>query len=120
MTEAKKYTGGCHCGNVRYEVQADLGGDMIGCNCSICGKSGSILTFVPGAHFNLLSGADSLTDYQFAKHHIHHKFCKVCGIRSFAHGAAPDGGEMFAVNVRCLDDVDLQALKIMPFDGKSL
>lgn len=120
MTESKHYSGGCHCGQVRFEVDADLTVPMTECNCSICGKSGTRLTFLPASQFKLLQGEDSLTDYQFAKKHIHHLFCKVCGIRSFARGAAPDGGDMFAVNVRCLDDADLAAMQVNHFDGKSL
>lgn len=120
MTDPKKYTGGCHCGRVRYEVEADLSQPVIACNCSICNKTGTLLTFVPAAAFKLLAGGDALVDYQFAKKHIHHLFCPTCGIRSFAHGEAPGGGTMFAVNVRCLDDVDIGALTVNHFDGKSL
>ena len=79
-----------------------------------------MLTFVPAAQFALISGADDLTDYQFNKKIVHHLFCRTCGIGSFARGLGPDGSEMIAVNVRCLDDIDLDALTPMPFDGKSL
>jgi hypothetical protein len=51
---------------------------------------------------------------------VHHLFCSHCGVGSFARGKRPDGAEMIAVNVRCLDDVDPAALSPMPFDGKSL
>ena len=119
MTGTKTYVGGCHCGKVRFEVKGDLR-DAIACNCSICSKSGSLLTFVGGEQFTLLSGEDILSDYQFGKKHIHHVFCPSCGVRSFASGQMPDGREMRAVNVRCLDDVDLTAFEITPFDGKSL
>jgi hypothetical protein len=124
MTESttQNYQGGCHCGAVRYAVDLDLNSKLTECNCSICGKSGSRLAFVPASQFKLLSGEDHLTDYLFAKKHIHHVFCDTCGVRSFAHGATPDGGKMFAVNVRCLDDVDLAetAKNVAHFDGKSL
>ncbi len=124
MTETTTQThqGGCHCGAVRYSVALDLGGPLTECNCSICGKSGSRLAFVPGDQFKLLSGEDHLTDYQFAKKHIHHVFCRTCGVRSFAHGATPEGGKMYAVNVRCLDDIDLAetAKNVNHFDGKNL
>jgi hypothetical protein len=113
-------TGGCHCGKVRFEAAPDLSGQVISCNCSICSKMGSLLSFVGADNFNLLAGKEVLTDYQFAKHKIHHLFCSVCGIRSFSRGTAPDGREMYAVNVRCLDDVDLDGLKLKHFDGKSL
>lgn len=119
MSEAKTYSGGCHCGAVRYEVALDLDKPVMSCNCSICGRSGSILSFAPAAAFTLKSGADNLTDYQFAKKVIHHLFCRTCGIKSFARGVGPDGAEMVAVNVRCLDDVELDTLKVNPFDGKS-
>lgn len=112
------YVGGCHCGNVRYEVTTDLE-TVYTCNCSICSKRGWILAFVPSEKFTLLQGKDNLTDYQFGKKTIHHLFCPVCGVASFGKGTGPEG-EMIAVNVRCLDDVDVDVLKITQVDGKSL
>lgn len=113
------YQGGCHCGRVRYRVKTDLA-TTVTCNCSICQKTGTILTFVPAGDFELLSGEDALTDYQFNRKVIHHLFCKTCGIRSFARGQKPDGSEMIAVNVRCLDDIDLASLSPRSFDGRRL
>ncbi|MGQ0742484.1 MAG: GFA family protein [Alphaproteobacteria bacterium] len=115
----RSYSGGCHCKAVRYEVAADLG-RVISCNCSFCSARGSLLTFVPASQFKLLSGEDALTDYQFNKKHIHHLFCRMCGIESFARGTDKNGADSYAVNVRCLDDVDISALRPVPFDGRSL
>ena len=120
MAEPKNFTGGCHCGNVRFDVTADLSGGVMACNCSICSKRGSLLTFVPADKFALRAGEDDLTDYQFGKKIIHHLFCRQCGVASFARGKGPDGKEMVAINVRCLDGVDIAALTITPFDGRSL
>ena len=111
--------GGCHCGAVRYRVDIDLSQPVTQCNCSICGRTGTLLSFVPAAAFRLEKGEESLTDYQFNKKVIHHLFCKVCGIRSFARGKGPGGQPMVAINTRCLDDFDLGAMKIQNFDGKS-
>ena len=119
MGEAKTYTGGCHCGAVRYEVTADLT-QAIACNCSICTKHGLLLTFAPADRFELVSGQEQMKDYLFNKMAIHHRFCATCGVESFARGNNPDGSEMIAINVRCLDGVDIGALNPMPFDGKSL
>lgn len=119
MTKTEAYTGGCHCGKVRYEVKADLS-QTITCNCSFCAKSGAILTFVPADDFKLVSGADSLSDYQFNKKIIHHHFCKACGIRSFARATKPDGTDGIAVNVRCLDNVDSSTLNPHPYDGRNI
>jgi hypothetical protein len=116
--DSKSYDGGCHCGKVRYHATTDLK-TVISCNCSICSKRGSLLTFVPASRFTLEKGEDSLTEYQFNKHVIHHMFCSTCGILPFARGTAPDGQEMVAINVRCLDGVDLKALTITEFDGRS-
>lgn len=119
MEAEKTYTGGCHCGAVRYRVTMKLDG-AITCNCSICQKSGTTLAFAPGAKFELLSGADALTDYQFGKKRVHHPFCRTCGIKSFARGAMPTGEPVVAVNVRCLDDVDLAAIPTRQMDGRSI
>jgi hypothetical protein len=118
MSETKTYTGGCHCGEVRFEVTADIG-SVVACNCSICQKRGALWAFVPAEQFGLRAGAEDLKDYQFGKKTIHHLFCAQCGVGAFSRGQNPNGGEMVAVNVRCLDDVDIAALKLTPFDGRS-
>lgn len=115
---AKSYRGSCQCGAVRYEVEADLD-RTISCNCSRCGRIGSILAFVPEQAFTLVSGEDALTDFQFNRHVIHHLFCRTCGIESFARGVKPDGSRMVAVNARCLDGVEVDALKPQKYDGRS-
>ena len=115
----KKYTGGCHCGAVRYEVEADLS-SAIECNCSYCSQKGLVLTFVPGDAFRLLAGEKDLTDYRFHTKKIAHLFCRHCGVQSFGRGARDDGTPTVAINVRCLDDVDLTALKPRPFNGKDM
>jgi hypothetical protein len=118
MIETKTWTGGCHCGRVRYEVESGLD-DLFSCNCSICQKRGTILTFVPQPKFHLISGEDALTDYQFNKKVIHHLFCSTCGVASFAMGEKPGAGPMVAVNVRCLDGIDANELQPRFIDGKS-
>ena len=75
---------------------------------------------VPVEKFTLEKGEDQLTNYQFHRHHIDHVFCKVCGIKSFARGVSPKGERMIAVNVRCLDDVDVFTQPTQQFDGKKL
>lgn len=119
MTEATKFLGGCHCRRVRFEATLALG-PVVECNCSICSRVAALRAFTRASEFKLLSGEDALTDYQFGKQHLHHLFCKVCGVHSFASGAGPDGVEMRAVNVRCLDGVDPATLPVSRFDGKKL
>lgn len=113
-----RYSGGCQCGAVRYEVDCTLD-RPISCNCSRCAKLGSVLVFAPRTAFHLLAGEDDLTDYRFNTGTIQHLFCKVCGIEGFAFAKAPDGTAMAAINVNCLEGVDARALSVVPFDGKS-
>ena len=113
-----KHGGGCHCGAVRWTAETEISQAM-SCNCSICRKRGSLLHFLPEAGFTLEKGAERLTDYTWNKHVIHHLFCDTCGILSFARGQAPDGTRMVALNVRCIEALDLDAIKIVPFDGAS-
>jgi hypothetical protein len=114
------YSGGCQCGKVRYEVQMDIG-EVLACNCSRCGRLGSLLAFTPAAQFKLLSGDADLTQFEFNKHMIRHQFCSTCGIQSFAIGTHPKtGAKLAAINVRCVDGVDVDALKVKKVDGRSL
>ncbi len=114
------HKGSCHCGAVRYTVELDTDAEAIECNCSICGRAGALLLFAPASKFTLESGADNLTSYGFNQHRIDHVFCKTCGIKSFARGKSRDGSDMAAINVRCLEDVDVFTQKRKQFDGKKL
>ena len=118
----KTYTGGCHCGAVRYEADMDLTQGTLRCNCSMCGKIRAWLIGISSSDFRLLKGQESLTDYQFNRHNIHHMFCKTCGVKSFGRGSGPDGKAMVAVMVSTVDnipDAELAALPIMYVDGRN-
>ena len=114
---ARTYTGGCQCGKIRYEVLLDLG-EVISCNCSRCGRLGSLLAFAPAANFKLISGEGAMTEFQFNKHVIHHLFCSTCGIQSFARGIQR-GAEMVAINARCLEGIEPEQLKVKHVNGRA-
>ncbi len=110
----KTYEGGCHCGAVRYQVETDLE-KVLSCNCSHCQMKGLLLNFVDKDKFKLLKGEEMLSEYQFNKKSIRHLFCKVCGVQSFSEGVTFPKA---AINVRCLDGIELEKLTLTPFNGK--
>ncbi len=119
-TLMKKYTGGCHCGAVRFEVSAGEFTTGMTCNCSYCSKRGFILSFVPAEQFALLSGEDNLTTYHFNKKVIDHLFCKTCGVQAFGRGKGHDGNDTVALNLRCIDDLDVSTLTLSEYNGKDV
>ena len=111
------HTGGCHCGRVRFEVQADAALEVQECNCSICSKAGFLHLIVPAARFRLLRGTEVLTSYQFNTGTARHLFCSVCGIKSFyVPRSHPDG---FSVNARCLDAGTVTGMRVRKCDGRN-
>ena len=108
--------GGCHCGRVRFKVTADL--DRVTyCNCSMCTKKGFLHLIVVPEQFELLTGRDNLTTYEFNTRTAKHTFCKTCGIYAFyVPRSDPD---KIDVNARCINDIDLSALPIKTFDGRN-
>jgi hypothetical protein len=113
------YKGSCHCGQTAYEVEGEIG-QVIECNCSYCSRKGYLLWFVPQDHLRLETPDSRLAVYTFNRHAIKHYFCATCGCAPFGRGVAPNGLERAAINVRCLEGVDLGALKRVPFDGRSV
>jgi hypothetical protein len=108
------HRGGCHCRRVRFEVDAPATLDVLDCNCSICRMGGFLHLIVPATRFRLLSGADDLTQYTFNTGAAKHRFCRVCGIKSFyVPRSHPDGVD---VNARCLDPGTVTAMTVTPFD----
>jgi hypothetical protein len=113
-TDRVVHRGGCHCRRVRFEVDAPADIEALDCNCSICRMTGFLHLILPAARFRLLSGEDALTEYTFNTGAAKHRFCKVCGVKSFyIPRSHPDGVD---VNVRCLDAGTMASLKIVPFD----
>ena len=112
------YKGSCHCGQIAFQVEGDLA-QVIECNCSHCSRKGYLLWFVPHEKLRLTTPESNLATYMFNKHVIHHHFCPDCGIEAFARGQKPDGTAVVAINVRCLDKIDIAALKPQHFDGRS-
>src|SRR3546814_2323508 len=97
------FEGSCHCGAVTFSVDADEPESAISCNCSHCRRKGLLLGFFPKDSFTLLTGEDALRSYTFNTHKIDHQFCQTCGTQPFAYGVGPDGSEIRAINLRCVD-----------------
>jgi hypothetical protein len=114
-----KYKGSCHCGRVAFEVEGTIE-NALACNCSICVRKGSLLWFVPRDKLHLKTPESSLSTYMFNKHVIKHRFCANCGIHPFGEGVDPKGNATAAVNIRCLEDIDLGSIPVKQFDGRSL
>ncbi len=111
-----KYQGSCHCGAIRFEVEAPEDLEVEECNCSICTKSGYLHLIVPKSKFRLLSGEDHITTYTFNTGVAKHIFCRVCGIKPFyIPRSNPDG---YDINVRCLDTLP-RSISIAQFDGQN-
>lgn len=117
----RTYRGSCHCGTVRFEADVDLSAGTFKCNCEMCTKTRMWGAIVNPDAFRLLAGEAALVDYQ--PDHIHHVFCRHCGVRPFAWGEDPAlGGKFYAVRVYCLDDVDVDELISAPItihDGRN-
>jgi len=114
-----KYKGSCHCGKVVFEVEGELNGAMA-CNCSMCSRKGSLLWFVPRDQFRLFTSEAEIGTYTFNKHVIKHRFCPTCGIHAYGEGADPKGNPVAAINIRCLEGIDLEKVPVQHFDGRSL
>lgn len=113
------YDGSCHCGAVTFTVDGDAPESAISCNCSHCRRKGFLWSFVPLDQLSVTAGDEATTEYRFNKHVLAHRFCPICGCQPFATGKGPDGEDTAAINLRCVPDVDLDALTIKPVNGAS-
>lgn len=108
------HQGRCHCGAVRFTVQAPAALQVLECNCSICRMTGFQHLIVPLTAFEITAGAGQLSEYRFNTGVARHFFCKVCGIKPFyVPRSNPDGMD---VNARCLDAASISSVGISQFD----
>lgn len=77
-----------------------------------------MLHFIPRENLTIKNGEENLTEYRFNKKQIAHQFCKTCGVQAFAYGEDGDGNKTAAINIRCLENINLDSLTVTPFNGK--
>jgi hypothetical protein len=112
------YKGSCHCGSVAYEVEGEIDSGL-SCNCSMCRRKAALMWFVPRAQLKVNQGEATLATYTFNHHVIKHRFCPTCGIHTFGEGVDPKGNAMAAINLNCLEDLDLEKIPVHHYDGRS-
>lgn len=113
------YRGSCHCGRVAYEVEGTITA-ALACNCSICSRKGILLWAVPYDRLRLLSAGDEAGVYTFNRHVFLHRFCRTCGIHPYAEDVSTARDRMAYVNLRCLEDIDIDSIPVQHYDGRSV
>lgn len=117
MTALTVHKGGCHCGRVRFEIDAPARIEATECNCSICSMTAYQHLFVSRKRFRLLAGENAISTYTFGSGIAQHYFCRHCGVKSFyVPRSHPEG---YSVNVRCLQRDSIASLQLTPFDGRN-
>ncbi|MEZ4382294.1 MAG: GFA family protein [Nannocystaceae bacterium] len=115
-TPTLRHAGACHCGAVRFEVEAPAEVEVLTCNCSICARTGYLHLIVDRDRLHLLQGAEVLADYRFGTGTARHHFCRICGVKPFyVPRSKPDG---YSVNLRCVDRRGLRRVDVVAFDGR--
>lgn len=108
------YSGACHCGRIRFEIDAEID-HVTRCDCSLCRKKNALMTKVPEAGFRFLGDREFLGLYEWNTRTAKHYFCRVCGIYTFHRKRADP--RSFGINAACLDGLDLAAVPVVPVDG---
>jgi hypothetical protein len=124
----RTYRGSCHCGAIRFEADVDLDQGIRKCNCSFCWKLGYRKALVPYEAVRIVSGKEAMREYRpipsfWPPGDVNHYYCPTCGAHPFSRGYLEKemGGNFWAVNIACLDDVTEEALAAAPLvyeDGK--
>jgi hypothetical protein len=112
------YKGSCHCGHIAFQVEGTLASAM-SCNCSICQRKGTLMWFVPRENLHLLTPDENASTYTFNKHVIKHRFCPKCGMHPYGEGVDAKGNAMAAINIRCLENIELDKIPVTHFDGRA-
>lgn len=99
------------------------------CDCSICRRRGALNHRVPRANLRLLTPWSDLVLYQWGLRTAQDYFCPTCGILPFRRPSDPTPTELaqgvepfdgWAINVRCLEGVDLGAIPVRRIHGSRI
>jgi len=119
MSQTKTYSGGCHCGAVRFEAELDLDEPAGECNCTLCTKRNATTMIVKPDAYRVVAGDDSVTEYSWRPDGIRFAFCRRCGVALHSRGDIPAlGGKYASVNINTLDGIDPATQKVVHWDGR--
>ena len=122
------YQGACHCGACRFEVDVALD-HVRSCNCSVCRRRGALIHRVAADALRLFTPLTDLSVYEWHTGTAKDYFCPHCGILPFRIPSAPTAEELargmipftgWAINVRCLEGVDLDCIPVKKILGADL
>lgn len=114
---SRRYTGSCHCGAVRFEIETDFP-ELTTCDCSICRRKNALMVKVHESQFTLVAGEASLSEYRFHTFTATHYFCKVCGVYPFHRKRV--ASDHLGINVYCLEDFDPAGIPVRATDGAGM
>lgn len=110
--------GSCHCGALRFEVDADLSRGGSRCNCSVCTKLAAFGGMVKPEAFRVLCDESELGQYRFGPVSTRY-FCKKCGTHCYGRGNLPElGGEFVGFSYNTIDGLELSELPVIYWDGR--
>ena len=111
------YQGSCHCGNVKFEVTADIDHLRI-CDCSLCYQRGALNFRVEDTQLKRITPLEEMTLYQWHTKTAKDYFCPTCGILPFRRPrTAPD---LWTINVRCLEGINVNDIPKEHLRGSEL
>lgn len=109
------YSGSCHCGAVRFRVDADID-ELTSCDCSLCMRKNAVMAKVHENALTIMAGEDALS-YEWNTKRAKHYFCSRCGIYTFHRKrTAPDH---FGINV-FLEGFDPASVPVRATEGIGL
>lgn len=109
-----RYSGSCHCGAVRFEIEAEPT-EMTTCDCTLCVKKNALMIRIAQSALTITAGTADVATFQWNTGVARHHFCKRCGIYTFHRKRADPAS--FGVNVFCLDGFDRSQIPTRATDG---
>ena len=119
------HAGGCHCGNLRYELETQLPLDALplrACQCAFCKGHGARSTSDPAGRICFTAAdATQLTRYRFGLRTADFLICARCGVYVGASMREADG-QWAIINANTLDGVAqlTQTSAPMDYDGEDV
>jgi hypothetical protein len=124
----RSYQASCHCGATRFQIDANID-HVRECDCSICRRRGALILRIASDAIRFLTPIDQLAVYRWGTGTGADYFCPTCGVMPFRKPSAPTPEEAeagvarfegWAVNARCIDDLDLDAMPRVRIRGSEL